>query len=79
MATLQSLSLKMVIFLEPNRREGKQKGVHFHELIFFLFIIVTGMDDPNSPFISLKDALKDAKRIKYHHGYLTNLLASIKY
>ncbi|PQQ04403.1 beta-glucosidase 40 [Prunus yedoensis var. nudiflora] len=43
-------------------------------------VIITenGMDDPNSPFISLKDALKDAKRIKYHHGYLTNLLASIK-
>jgi beta-glucosidase len=37
------------------------------------------MDDSNSPFISLKDALKDAKRIKYHNDYLTNLAASIKY
>ncbi|KAM0987103.1 hypothetical protein ACFX19_011421 [Malus domestica] len=43
-------------------------------------VIITenGMDDPNSPFISLKDALKDTKRIKYHHDYLKNLLASIK-
>lgn len=37
------------------------------------------MDDGNSPFISLKDALKDSKRIKYHNDYLTNLAASIKY
>lgn len=37
------------------------------------------MDDPNSPFISLKDALKDEKRISYHRDYLSNLLASIKY
>ncbi|XP_047330668.1 beta-glucosidase 40-like [Impatiens glandulifera] len=43
-------------------------------------IIITenGMDDPNSPFISIKDALKDQKRIKYHNDYLTSLLASIK-
>lgn len=43
-------------------------------------VIITenGMDDPNSPFISLKDALKDEKRIKYHRDYLSNLLASIK-
>jgi beta-glucosidase len=25
------------------------------------------------------EALKDSKRIKYHHDYLTNLAASIKY
>ncbi|KAF8378817.1 hypothetical protein HHK36_030166 [Tetracentron sinense] len=37
-----------------------------------------GMDDPNNPFISIKDALKDEKRIKYHNDYLSNLLASIK-
>jgi beta-glucosidase len=37
------------------------------------------MDDSNNPFISLKDALKDSKRIKYHNDYLTNLAASIKY
>ncbi|CAK9186188.1 unnamed protein product [Ilex paraguariensis] len=44
------------------------------------FVIITenGMDDPNSPFISIKDALKDEKRIKYHNDYLENLLASIK-
>ena len=38
-----------------------------------------GMDDSNSPFISLENALKDAKRIKYHNDYLTNLAASIRY
>jgi len=38
-----------------------------------------GMDDGNSPFTSIKDALKDSKRIKYHNDYLTNLAASIKY
>ncbi|KAK1553187.1 hypothetical protein Q3G72_030370 [Acer saccharum] len=43
-------------------------------------VIITenGMDDPNNPFTSIKDALKDVKRIKYHHDYLANLLASIK-
>ncbi|KAK3035918.1 hypothetical protein RJ639_031341 [Escallonia herrerae] len=43
-------------------------------------VIITenGMDDANNPIISLKDALKDEKRIKYHHDYLSNLLASIK-
>ena len=37
------------------------------------------MDDPNEPSISIKDALKDEKRIKYHNDYLINLLASIEY
>jgi len=41
--------------------------------------LVIGMDDPNNPFISIKDALKDEKRIKYHNDYLVNLLASIEY
>ncbi|KAG5522451.1 hypothetical protein RHGRI_034586 [Rhododendron griersonianum] len=43
-------------------------------------VIITenGMDDPNSPLIPLKSALKDEKRIKYHNDYLSNLLASIK-
>ncbi|RHN55531.1 putative beta-glucosidase [Medicago truncatula] len=36
------------------------------------------MDDPNDPSISIKDALNDEKRIKYHNDYLSNLLASIK-
>ncbi|MBA0782977.1 hypothetical protein Gotri_000779, partial [Gossypium trilobum] len=42
-------------------------------------VIVTenGMDDPNSQFISIKNALKDVKRIKYLNDYLTNLLAAI--
>ncbi|TKY69595.1 Beta-glucosidase 40 [Spatholobus suberectus] len=39
--------------------------------------LVIGMDDPNDPFISIKDALKDEKRIRYHNDYLINLLASI--
>ncbi|OVA18903.1 Glycoside hydrolase [Macleaya cordata] len=43
-------------------------------------VIITenGMDDSNDPFKSIKDALKDEKRIKYHNDYLLNLLASIK-
>ncbi|GLT27569.1 hypothetical protein SLA2020_025560 [Shorea laevis] len=43
-------------------------------------IIITenGMDDPNNPFTSITDALKDEKRIKYHHDYLSNLLAAIE-
>ncbi|CAA2998238.1 beta-glucosidase 40-like [Olea europaea subsp. europaea] len=42
-------------------------------------VIITenGMDDENSPLVSIKDALKDTKRIKYHNDYLTNLLAAI--
>ncbi|KAF4368197.1 hypothetical protein F8388_022830 [Cannabis sativa] len=43
-------------------------------------VIITenGMDDPNDKTISIKQALKDDKRIKYHNDYLTNLLAAIK-
>ncbi|KAJ4960937.1 hypothetical protein NE237_020847 [Protea cynaroides] len=43
-------------------------------------VIITenGMDDPNDPFTSFKDAIQDKKRIKYHSSYLSNLLASIK-
>ncbi|KAI4988038.1 hypothetical protein ZWY2020_029668 [Hordeum vulgare] len=43
-----------------------------------IYITEDGMDDSNNPFIALKDALKDTKRIKYHNDYLTNLAASIK-
>jgi len=50
----------------------------YRELIHTLSL-VTGMDDPNNPSISIKDALKDEKRIKYHNDYLINLLASIEY
>ncbi|KAF2294992.1 hypothetical protein GH714_030007 [Hevea brasiliensis] len=42
-----------------------------------IFITENGMDDSNT-YISIKDVLKDEKRIKYHNDYLTNLLASIK-
>ena len=42
-------------------------------------MVFAGMDDANSIFISIKDALKDDKRIKYHNEYLQSLLASIKY
>ncbi|KAK6931328.1 Glycoside hydrolase family 1 [Dillenia turbinata] len=43
-------------------------------------VIITenGMDDGNSPFTSIKDALKDEKRIRYFNGYLSNLLAAIR-
>ncbi|XP_031400385.1 beta-glucosidase 40-like [Punica granatum] len=43
-------------------------------------VIITenGMDDPNNLLISIRDALKDQKRIKYHNDYLMNLLAAIK-
>ncbi|KAJ3673839.1 hypothetical protein LUZ60_005831 [Juncus effusus] len=43
-----------------------------------VYITENGMDDSNSPFISLKNALKDDKRINYHHDYLSNLSASIQ-
>ncbi|KAK6133889.1 hypothetical protein DH2020_032350 [Rehmannia glutinosa] len=43
-----------------------------------VLITENGMDDGNSPLTSIKDALKDKKRIKYHNDYLTNLLAAIK-
>ena len=42
-------------------------------------MVFAGMDDANNPFIPIKDALKDEKRIKYHNDYLQSLLASIKY
>jgi hypothetical protein len=37
------------------------------------------MDDANNAHISIKDALKDEKRIKYHSDHLMDLLAAIKY
>jgi len=37
------------------------------------------MDDANNAHISIKDALKDEKRIKYHNDHLMDLLAAIKY
>ncbi|KAL5987360.1 Beta-glucosidase 6 [Asimina triloba] len=43
-----------------------------------IFITENGMDDSNNPFISIQDALKDDKRIKYHNDYLSNLSASIR-
>ncbi|KAG4166588.1 hypothetical protein ERO13_A13G142600v2 [Gossypium hirsutum] len=41
-------------------------------------VITTCMDDLNSPFISIKRALKDVKRIEYHRDYLSNLSAAIR-
>ncbi|KAK6157880.1 hypothetical protein DH2020_012128 [Rehmannia glutinosa] len=43
-----------------------------------VLITENGMDDGNNPLRSIKNALKDKKRIKYHNDYLTNLLAAIK-
>ncbi|XP_057531057.1 beta-glucosidase 40 [Amaranthus tricolor] len=43
-----------------------------------VYITENGMDDPgNTPFKSLKDTLKDEKRIRYYSGYLENLAAAI--
>ncbi|KAG0456852.1 hypothetical protein HPP92_024640 [Vanilla planifolia] len=43
-------------------------------------VIITenGMDDSNNPFISIKNAVKDEKRIGYHRDYLGNLSAAIR-
>ncbi|KAJ0974851.1 hypothetical protein J5N97_016816 [Dioscorea zingiberensis] len=43
-------------------------------------VIITenGVDDANSPFITLDKALKDDKRISYHNDYLSNLNAAIR-
>ncbi|XP_021894780.1 putative beta-glucosidase 41 isoform X2 [Carica papaya] len=43
-------------------------------------VIITenGMDDPNSPFITLNKALQDKKRINYHRDYLSNLSVAIR-
>ncbi|GMH27578.1 hypothetical protein Nepgr_029421 [Nepenthes gracilis] len=43
-----------------------------------ILITENGMDDGNYPLVPIKDALKDEKRIKYHHDYLESLLAAIK-
>jgi len=43
-------------------------------------IIITenGIDDSNSPLISLDKALQDTKRIDYHRDYLSNLSVAIR-
>ncbi|CAL0313632.1 unnamed protein product [Lupinus luteus] len=43
-------------------------------------VVITenGMDDPNGPFTSIRDAVKDEKRIRYLNGYLSALRDSIK-
>ncbi|KAK2984762.1 hypothetical protein RJ640_004587 [Escallonia rubra] len=43
-------------------------------------VIITenGMDDLNRPYIALKNALQDDKRINYHRDYLSNLSAAIR-
>lgn len=43
-----------------------------------LLITENGMDDANNPLVSITNALKDEKRIKYHNDHLMNLLAAIK-
>ncbi|KAL9271971.1 Beta-glucosidase 6-like protein [Drosera capensis] len=42
-------------------------------------VVITenGMDDGNYLFLPIKDAMKDEKRIKYHHDYLQSLLEAI--
>ncbi|XP_010259408.1 PREDICTED: beta-glucosidase 40-like [Nelumbo nucifera] len=61
--------------------EGIRKLMNYIKIKYgnpTVIITENGMDDANNPLISIKDALKDEKRIKYHNDYLTNLLASIK-
>ncbi|XP_034890064.1 putative beta-glucosidase 41 isoform X2 [Populus alba] len=43
-------------------------------------VVITenGMDDLNTPFISLNKALQDDKRIEYHRDYLSNISAAIR-
>ncbi|KAJ6815482.1 beta-glucosidase 6 [Iris pallida] len=43
-----------------------------------VYITENGMDDSNNPFIPIKNALKDEKRIGYLKGYLGNLSAAIR-
>nr|DAD35015.1 TPA_asm: hypothetical protein HUJ06_005655 [Nelumbo nucifera] len=62
--------------------EGIRKLMNYIKLKYrnpTVIITENGMDDANNPLISIKKALMDQKRIKYHNDYLTNLLASIKY
>jgi beta-glucosidase len=40
--------------------------------------MISGMDDLNTPFISLNKALQDDKRIEYHRDYLSNISAAIR-
>ncbi|KAG6790551.1 hypothetical protein POTOM_006707 [Populus tomentosa] len=40
--------------------------------------MISGMDDLNTPFISLSKALQDDKRIEYHRDYLSNISAAIR-
>ncbi|XP_020583548.1 putative beta-glucosidase 41 isoform X2 [Phalaenopsis equestris] len=43
-----------------------------------IFITENGVDEINSPFISLEKALQDDRRISYHENYLSNLSAAIR-
>eukprot|EP01018_Ginkgo_biloba_P040396 Gb_06446 [translate_table: standard] len=43
-----------------------------------IFITKNGMDDPNRPFISLRKALQDDKRIRCHRDYVSYLSAAIR-
>lgn len=43
-----------------------------------MVITENGMDDLNTPFISLSKALQDDKRIEYHRDYLSNISAAIR-
>ena len=47
-------------------------------VLSFSHVLNTGMDDGNNLFTSIKEALKDVKKIKYHQGYLTSLNEAIK-
>jgi len=42
-------------------------------------LTTAGVDEPNNEKLSLKEALKDEMRIKYHHDHLAFLQLAIKY
>lgn len=65
------------VITHRTRFDLEKPNLTFNSLpLFYMFLL--GMDDANNPSTSIKDALKDEKRIKYHNDYLTNVLAAIK-
>lgn len=69
----------LVIITENGKHSSKHtKFLTKSKDLIRCYWVITGMDDPNDPFKPIKEALKDEKRIRYHNGYLTNLLAAIK-
>lgn len=67
------------VFITENGKHTSLKlSRQDREFVNVMMFVCVGMDDPNNLLISRKDALKDTKRIRYHHDYLSSLQASIK-